>query len=229
VEPIIGRRPRAYDEVVAPPLLGRGPLRRGVISWELVDAWDLPRPTARLAGVTEAQLQVLSWLEAHRDKIVDVERRRHVDRRAIAAAIAWEALENTAWPFSRRAVGVGKVHTKSSVVRQVEAAGYLPTRSDDARQFLLRDPEQAIEYIGAIMQGHSDIAAAAGYDIRRRVDILTNEYNGRDLDQWRRQLATKRPGSPLVPANPMALWARDNTWYVELAVGSPDPAAFPGP
>jgi hypothetical protein len=58
---------------------------------------------------------------------------------------------------------------------------------------------------------------------------LTNEYNGRDIEAWRRQLATKRPGAPLVPGNDMALWARDNTWYVELGVGSPDPAAFPSP
>jgi hypothetical protein len=253
VEPIIGRVPRGYggvissQEIVFPeeegevfraptppaiapqsslPLLGRGPIRRGVISWELLDAWDLPRPTAKLAGVSEAQLQVLSWLETHREKIIDVERRRHVDRRAIAAAIAWEALENTKWPFSARAVGVGKVHAKSSVVQQVEAAGYLPRRSDGAREFLLRNADDAIEYIGAIMQAQADIAKEFNYDIRRRPEILTNEYNGRDLRQWRERLSAKRPGSPLAPGNEMALWTQENLWYVELGVGTPDPAAF---
>jgi hypothetical protein len=171
----------------------------------------------------------LSWLEAHQAKIVDVERRRRVDRRAIAAAIAWEALENTTWPFSRRAVGVGKVHVKSSVVQQVEAAGYMPGHSDEAREALLRNADDAIEYIGAIMEAQADIAEGSGRDIRRRVDILTNEYNGRDLEQWRQHLARKKPGAPLVPENPMALWARDNLWYIELGVGTPDPAVFAAP
>jgi hypothetical protein len=172
--------------------------------------------------MSAAQLQVLSWLEAHRATIVDVERRRRVDRRAIAAAIAWEALENTTWPFSRRAVGVGKVHTNGSVVQQLEAAGYLPRRDYQERKALLRNADDAIEYIGAIMEAQADIAEHFNWDIRSRVDILTNEYHGRDLQQWREQLAIKTPGSALVPANPMALWARDNTSYVELAVGTPD-------
>ncbi|SHN88514.1 hypothetical protein SAMN05660350_04548 [Geodermatophilus obscurus] len=231
--PPLAPAPRSpYTGVIAGPRLagdGRGPLRRGVISWELVEAWDLPRPEANLGSLSEADLQVLSWLEAHEAKIVDVERRRRVDRRAIAAAIAWEALENTAWPFSRRAVGVGKVHLKSSVVHQVEAAGYVPVRTDEQRKSLLRNSDEAIEYIGAIMEAHADIAEDAGHDIRQRVDILTNEYNGRDLEDWEHHLAGKEVGAPLIPGNDMALWSRDKIWYVEQAVGTPDPAVFTAP
>ncbi|HJT03169.1 MAG TPA: hypothetical protein VJ757_06005 [Pseudonocardiaceae bacterium] len=214
------------DSVSSLPLLKRGLLRWRSISWELSDAWDLPGPTTRLADMSAPQLQVLSWLEAHRAAIVDVEWRRRVDRRAIAAAIAWEALENARWPFSRRAGGVGKVHTNAPVVQQAEAAGYLPRRNYRARKKLLRNADDAIEYIGAIMQAIADIADDFNWDIRCRIDILTNEYQGRDLEQWRKWLAAKMPGSALVPANPMALWARDNASYVELAVGTPDLAIF---
>jgi len=138
--------------------IGAWVLRWGSISWELSDAWTLPRPTVQLAGVSPARPQALSWLEAHNATIVGVERRRRVDRRAIAAAIAWEALKNTMWPFSRRAVVVGKVHTNGSVVQQVEEAGYLPRRSDEAHRELLRNADQSIEYISAIMEAHADIA-----------------------------------------------------------------------
>lgn len=178
--------------------------------------------------MSEAELQVISWLEAHRAKIVDVERRRRIDRRAISAAIAWEALVNV-WPFSRRGVGPAKVHTNSDVVNQIEAAGYLPRRSEAARKALLRIPDEAVEYIGAIMAGHADVAQEFGYDVRRNVPILTNEFNGRDLEQWRQHLSHKKPGSPLEPGNPMAIWARDNLVYLELAVGTPDPAVFAAP
>ena len=53
------------------------------------------------------------------------------------------------------------------VVQPVEAAGYVPTRDYQARKAL---------------------------DIRCRIDIFTNEYQGRNLLQWRQQLATKRQG-----------------------------------
>jgi len=62
------------------------------------------------------------------------------------------------WPFSRRAVVVGKVHTNGSVVQQVEEAGYLPRRSYEAHRELLRNADQSIEYISAIMEAHADIA-----------------------------------------------------------------------
>jgi len=207
----------------------RLPLRAsGHISFELSDAWDLPRPTNSPPGLTPAKLQVMSWLQAYQHVIVDAESRRHVDRRAIAAAIAWEALKNP-WPLSMRGVGPGKVHFRTSVVREVEAAGYLPVRSDMQRWDVLQTPAGAIEYIAAIMQAQSDIAASFGWDTRRNVPILANEYQGRDLTQWRAHLAEKTRGAPLEAANSMALWAAKNLPYLEAAVGTPDPSAFGPP
>jgi hypothetical protein len=227
VEPIVvaGRRwPRS--EAGWPPLI-RPPLRRGYISFELSDAWDLPRPLGMYGGMSEAQLQVLSWLQAHAAEIEAAERLWRVDRRAIAAAIAWEALENV-WPFSIRAVGPGKVHYNSSVVNQVEDAGYLPKRSVGAREALLRTPSGAIEYIGAIMAAQADVAASFGYNIRCNVPILTNEFQGRDIEQWRAHLASRKAGSPLEPGNTMGIWSRENLPYMEFGVGTPDPGICSG-
>ena len=249
-EPNIGMRPKGYANVVPPSVItfpdaeaevitGRVPQRvpapffqrlplpgAGHISFELSDAWNLPRPTDPPAGLTPAELQVLSWLQAHQHEVADVERRRHVDRRAIAAAIAWEALKNS-WPLSVRAVGPGKVHFRANVVHEVEAEGYLPVRTDAQRMAILETPAGAIEYIGAIMQAQADIAASFGWDIRRNVPILTNEYQGSDLSQWRAHLAAKTPGAPLEAANPMALWSGPNIPYLEAGVGAPDPLAAP--
>jgi hypothetical protein len=250
VEPNIGMRPQGYANVIPPNVItfsdaeaevivGRVPQRvpasvfqrltlpaAGHISFELSDAWDLPRPMDPPAGLTPAELQVMSWLQAHQHEIADVERRRHVDRRAIAAAIAWEALKNPL-PFSVRAVGPGKVHFRTNVVHEIEAAGYLPVHTDAQRMAILETPAGAIEYIGAIMQAQADIAASFGWDIRRNVPILTNEYQGSDLSHWRAHLAAKVPGAPLEAANDMALWAGPNIPYLEAGVGAPDPLAVP--
>jgi hypothetical protein len=202
----------------------RQPILSGHISFELSDAWDLPRPTGAPAGLSPAQLQVMGWLRAHLFDIVDVEKRRHIDRRAISAAVAWEALENV-WPVSLRAVGPGKVHADATVVRQVEGAGYLPARTLAQRRNILRSPRGALDYIGAIMQAQADVAWSFGRNIRTDVGTLANEYQGRDLSQWRDHLKRKDPGTPLVPGNTMGVWAAHNLPYLEAAVGLPDPLA----
>ena len=135
-------------------------------------------------------------------------------------------MENV-WPASLRAVGPAKVHLRSSVVQQVEAAGYQPVRTDAQRAALLATSAGAIDYVGAIMQAQADIAASFGRDIRRNVPVLTNEFSAHDLSQWRDHIAAKRPGAPFEAGNRMALWASDHIAYLEAAVGTPDPAAFP--
>ena len=234
VEPIVvpGRRSPSSQLFQVPdtswPPLVRQPLRRGYISFELDDAWDLPRPSGMYAGLSQAELQVLSWLQVHSSEIAEAERKWKIDRRAIAAAIAWEALVNV-WPASIRAVGPGKVHYASSVVRQVEDKGYLPKRSEEERRTLLKTPSGAIEYIGAIMAALADVAASFGHNIRCNVPILTNQYVGSDLEQWRARLASREAGTPLQPGNPMGIWSRENLAYVELGVGTPDRAICSGP
>src|SRR5262249_33430133 len=80
-------------------------------------AWELDDHPAAAPQCSEANdppdySRVLSWLQMHRGEIAAAEATFRVDRRAIAAAIAWEALENRNMPFSARAEGPGKVHAK---------------------------------------------------------------------------------------------------------------------
>jgi hypothetical protein len=91
-------------------------LREGVngllISRELWDAYGLADVPTRLTGLTVAQRKVLAWLRLHAGGVVGAERKWGVDRRAVAGAIAWEALENKFfWRMAlNRWVGPGKPH-----------------------------------------------------------------------------------------------------------------------
>jgi hypothetical protein len=195
------------------------------ISFELADAWLLPPPTDIRTELVLPQTQVLSWLRHHRREIADAETRWRVDRRAIAAAIAWEALVNVR-TVSIRASGPGKVHTNADVVREVEEAGYLPARPPGVRREMLRRPEVAITYLAAIMSAKAAIAEAFGFSIRNRVDILTNEYQGRSLREWTDHLAAKQD-TTLIGGNTMSLWTTRYLRYLELGVGTPGSSAPP--
>ncbi|MFC8520525.1 hypothetical protein [Streptomyces sp. NPDC057257] len=189
------------------------------ISFELQDAWLLPPPDDIETELPLAQTQVLSWLRAHRELIGAAAARRRIDRRAIAAAIAWEALVNVR-SASWRAVGPGKVHVDAAVVRETEAAGYLPRRTSAERQRILATPAGAVDYIAAVMAAKADIAAVFGFDIRSRVDILTNEYQGRSLREWTEHLVNKRE-TTLKGENAIAVWSLRHLHYLELAGGGP--------
>ena len=195
------------------------------ISFELQDAWSLPAPPDIQTELPLPQTQVLSWLRRYQNLIIAAEKRWHVDRRAIAAAIAWEALENVR-TVSIRAAGPAKVHTNADVVREVEAAGYLPRQTASARRELLKTPVGAITYVGAIMNAKARIAEALGFpSIRNRVDILTNEFQGRSLQQWTDHLLEKKD-TVFVGENTMSSWAAQHLQYIELGVGTPDNAAI---
>lgn len=248
-EPILGRLGRVSDPVLAVPAdpwalarrLARAaaapvvtttgpqdrpswwPAATNGISFELQEAWLLPAPDGIRTELPLPQTQVLSWLQKHRSQIVAAARRFNVDRRAIAGAIAWEALEN-ARTASIRAVGPGKVHVNADIVNEVEQAGYLPARTWQERAALLKRPEHAIEYIAAIMSAKSAIAEAFGYNMRRRPDLLTNEYVARSLSEWTEHL-TNKTDSTLVAAEDMALWTLAHLLYLEQAVGAPGPTA----
>jgi hypothetical protein len=229
-------------------------VREGGVSFELAEAWKLPAPSAIFAG-TRAERQVLSWLEIHAATIIAAESKWKIDRRAIAAAIAWEALKNVL-PFGIRGVGPGKVHVttsrlpqelrdrlppalretlrdvegaKPSVAEQVELRGLLPKRTEREREAILRTAPGAIDYIGAIMTAIADIADSFGHDIRCNPAILTNEYNGRDLLAWTAHLAERSDTGPLRPGNPLGIWTEQNLFYLELGVGKPSPSLCGGP
>ncbi|WP_020138113.1 hypothetical protein [Streptomyces sp. 351MFTsu5.1] len=224
-DPSEGRRSRVVEPAPA-RLRTTGPQDRPDwwpeatgISFELQDAWLLPPPEDIDTELPLPQTQVLSWLRAHREMIDAAARRRGIDRRAIAAAIAWEALVNVR-SASWRAVGPGKVHVDADVVRETEAAGYLPRRTSAERERILATPAGAVDYIAAVMAAKADIAAVFGFDIRKRVDILTNEYQGRSLREWNEHLLGKRDAT-LEGRNSMATWSLRHLHYVELAGEQP--------
>jgi hypothetical protein len=239
-----GHEAKQYDagiptspEPIGPAPSGSG---RSGISYELIDAWNLPGPTNVPPGMplTPAQMQVLSWLQFYRGLIVDAEKRWKVDRRAIAGAIAWEALENVMPSAIRidgfgRSSGPGKVHYSTEylwgegdpITKQVETAGYLPRLTMEARRARLATPIGAIDYIGACMSALADITATSKHKFRMRCrpDILAFTYNARDLNTWKKHLHDKPIGDPFVAGPKMGLWVVAQWDYLEAAVGKPDP------
>jgi hypothetical protein len=220
---------RPAPEVVGPD---------GDISYELRDAWELRPPTTHLLGLSPAELHVLSWLRTYSGEIAAAEEKWRIDRRAIAGAIAWEALMNprsAPWDGLGRSSGPGKVHYSTEktwgegnpIARQVESHGYLPPQSMNARRQLLASRSGAIDYVGAIMAALADVAANHGHNIRTSPEILTNAYQGKDLPGWELHLRSKPQGEDLRAGDPMGLWVESHLPYLEEGVGVPGPIAEP--
>ena len=154
---------------------------------------------------------VLTWLLMHQKEIIQAEMKWNIDRRAIAGAIAWEALYNVKEDppgFFSRWSGPGKPHywdmeivpnpyppgtidephfpfiiapTTTTAAEDAENAGYLPKVSREERKNILSTPGGAINYIGAIMRSQAGALSKAGYDISRDPTLLTFYYHARDL------------------------------------------------
>lgn len=206
------------------------------LSFELDGAPYMSVPT-RLYGLTEPQMRVLAALRELAPLIREAERTWRIDRRAIAGAIAWEALENWSvggkkFTFGRRAVGLGKVHVYTSritdddntVAKQIEDTGYLPPQSTSDRKALLGTPAGSITYIAAIMRAFTDMAAKYGFSIGGDPVILTNLFQGKDLPKWQARLEEhKKLGTTkLSGGNDMDLWVGRNLVFLEEAVGKPE-------
>lgn len=210
------------------PMPGASEAIQRKISYELADAPMMSPTTKR--PVSEDEGRVLLWLRDQQNLIVFAEQRYRVDRRAIAAAIAWEALENAkpAW-LAPRSVGPGKPQYKEGfffegrpLTKEVEEAGYLPRRTLEERKKLLSTAGGSIEYIAAIMAALADVAAEYGYALRRNPALLTHVYNSSSLRGWREHLAKKPKGEPLRPGTRMALWTEKHLDFLEEAVGRPE-------
>ena len=206
--------------------------RKPDISFELAD-------TATVGSTPREKVK--NWIIAHLQSIQAAESKWQIDKRAIAGAIAWEALEN---PLSRsfRSIGPGKVHYKSSpapyvegdpVSKQVEDKGYLPKQTLDDRKSILSTADGSINYIGAIMKAFADIATTAGYTIKCDPAILCTFYNGFDLPKAETLFKTKKYPDPLKPSpDMMGHWVSENIPYLEECVGSSGictPGDFPTP
>lgn len=218
--------------VRAAPQTGPGSIVPGAtcdsnISFELANAPCAPT----------AKERVTLWLKQNKDRIVDAEKRFRVDRRAIAGAIAWEALVNVKSSITApRAAGPGKVHFReyyyvlegNPIAKQVENGNYspsIPKKTMSERKALLETPSGAITYIAAIMNAYATEAAKAKYNIRNDAPILTTYFNGveygKDFKTFREFLVKKYPGK-LVPNPDMGTWVKNNINYLQNAVGSPN-------
>jgi hypothetical protein len=207
------------------------------VSFELKDALAY-RPSLETAGskklgLSKSQVRVLAWLRKHKRTIVQAERLFRIDRRAVAGAIAWEALENPLF-IPVRGIGPGKMHYKTgafggedTVAKQVEDAGYLPTkRSQEERKKSLSTPSGAIMYIAASMKAAADIAwQEHGSDIYRDLGVLTWFYQSTDLKEWRQHLKNKKAKGERtfdVQKEPMPRWVLNHLAFLEFAVGKPN-------
>ena len=206
------------------------------VSVELADAPEASTSTGR----------VFLWLIKNIRGVVATEQAYSIDRRAIAGAIAWEALLNPKDSFTQelrtatgtaRFSGVGKVHYKKSVLPttpvsppgvtaaiEIEQRGILPVQTEEQRRQILATTAGALRYIGAIMRECSNIAARRGYYLNCDPPSLTTFYNSWDIHEVERLFSERRVPAPLVP-NEMGTWVIENMAFIEKAVGKP-PADF---
>jgi|GEM_PF-2285666 len=193
------------------------------ISFELFDA-----PEALNAGE-----RVKLWLKKHLPMIIGAEVEFKVDRRAIASAIAYEALVNiNSLNRSLRACGPGKVHywdfptCGKCVAEEVEDAGYLLHLDQTQRKETVKTAKGAIIYIAAIMRAQADVASGAGYNLNCDVPMLTTFYNAWKLIELKDHFAKKKYPEPLTPNDEMGRWASLHIEYIEDAVGKPSPSIY---
>lgn len=217
------------------------------ISFELEEACQLPEGPGNYPGEWR---RVLTWLRKHQDVIVQAERKWSVDRRAIAGAIAWEALENGGavknWLRAKANIhrfGIAKVHPyengRDSIAQEVEKAGYLIVRDTPEREKQLSSIEGAVDYIAAIMRASADVVSTMGgyppSDTYWNPSILATWYQSKYLSTLKTIYSARKYPTPLSPGDvPMGKWVRDNLPYLKDAVGMlpdgcrPDIQPIPG-
>ncbi len=189
-----------------------------------IELWDAPY------GET-AQERVKGWLYFHQADIKTHERKFHIDRRAIAGAIAWEALENiwsTQMFGAARFIGAGKVHFKENysseglpISKQIEDINLLPKQNQTDRKKILQTPNGSIEYIAAIMRALSDIAFQSGYLLDCNPGILTTLFNSMDLYTAKAHFKNKKYPAELNP-NQMGTWVIGSLDWIEDIIGKPN-------
>jgi len=184
--------------------------------------------------------EVRQWLVDNASTIVSYAKATHVNRIAIAGAIAWEALQNVK-PLSAGVVdGPGKPHfyvTDASAVENPKKYGYfLPYRTLLLRGIYLDTTNGAIQYIAAIMNAYAVDATSIGINLRglNAGGILASYYNGVTPNElgipltllnapqyFALRVRTLSPTNPLTPNATMGQWVSHNVAYLEEAVGTP--------
>ncbi len=198
-------------------------------------AWPGNYPSFELQGpdpkTSSPEAAVKYWLQLHAAEIAASEKQWNVDRRAIAGAIAWEALQNP-HSVSWRASGPGKPHAFgwSGPPQWTEVVEILhPERfqrfTDSYRLERLKNPAVAIDYIGAIMDTIAQMAEHYRWQIRNNPALLTYAYQARNVRSWQYTLLTKATSDifvlPRGGESRMGAWVDQNLLYLEGAVGAP--------
>lgn len=116
---------------------------------------------------------------------------------------------------------------------EVEQRGLIPPQTWDDRLALLNTPAGGIDYIGAIMQAMAMGAAAAGYDISRRIDVLCFAYHARGVEEWEKDMLEKRQRGEStwdISNSEMAVWVGvpAKLTFIELSLGTA-PSVDPQP
>lgn len=195
-----------------------------------------------------AEQRVSSWLGDQAERIKTTAARFRIDPRAVAGAIAWEALFNVTdgKPPLHPVYGPGKVHfypnlPQGQTTFDAEAVegthrygdyAYLPVREFWLeRPRLLRTSEGAITYIAAIMNAYAVEAETAGYSqIRRQPEILGTFFNGVRPDELDGDylslgnaadyfMERRHDPAPLAPNAAMGRWIADKLAYLGAAIG----------
>jgi hypothetical protein len=191
------------------------------------------------ATLSKRELRVLAWLRDNKAAILEAERTFRVDRRAIAAVIAWEAMHNI-MRAGLRGVGPGKMHAYArqlaavipflpkghAIPQQVEARGLVPVpKSDDERRIRMATLPGALTYIAAGMRAAIGIAAAHGFNISHDLAALTSFYQGYDLPDWEKHIKKKKQqgSTTFVAADPIPVWTMSHIAYLESVLGPPTP------
>lgn len=198
------------------------------LSVELADAPACGSPEQRVA----------CWLREHRSSIIRAETVFHIDRRAIAAAIAYEALFNVhvvRYEALARWSGVGKVHYKAGrfgegdpMAKQIEDLGMLPRRSERERERILEDPRWATLYIAAIMRLFADTAKPyTETDISCDRGALVTLMTAWDTARLRRHFQEEHKRPVPFTYNFAGNWAAGSGKFLQDAVGLPDRGICP--
>jgi len=190
----------------------------GVVSFELGDAPPGPNAEARVA----------LWLRRYRADFEDTERRFAIDRRAIGAAIAYEALADPrtgTFLSAARFSGPGKVHYREHrfsegdpAAKQVEDFGLMPHLGMVERRAALERPAVAIRYIGAIMAAFVRTDPADAAALRCADAHLATLYTAwKPSDFAHRSLAAPQD-------NAAGVWTNQHLAYLTNALGAPPPS-----
>jgi hypothetical protein len=195
-----------------------------------VELWDAPA-----SGTSRGRVAL--WLFKNLHAIVATEQKYSVDRRGIAGAIAWEALENAkAGDPAQLAVstgiarfsGPGKIHYKegrieegTSAAIEVEKLGRLPRLTMDQRCKVLATTSGALMYAGVILREVCDVAARSGYYLDCDPPMLATFFNSWDIAEVERHFTTRKAPAAIEPNPGMGTWVRQNMAFIEAVVGTP--------